>query len=398
MYSTLQNSITLPNKSHVLVYIFLLLGCESNSRYSPAETTQDIGQDEDITNNNPSTDDIDTSTNNSDIEFEDITTDLAPSCEESTGEWSECLYSTQCSNTGIKSRTITSCENGIPASTNHEETCTRETRGKIITEGERSVCLWDASCHTYPARIKTDIICFQEQETRTTDRERCSTSDIEVANESCVARGFVDHSDSSSGSLTRATSWQLFETRIYEYQNQQPDTSNTSHHPQTNITWFHAIAFCNQKSQSIGAKPCYEYEGQHYNQEHANQYLLPQWPEGLDCKGYRLPTETEWLRVYNTDENASMSTEEQVIDTRELMPMRHGLYGLYNNAYEWGWDWYSPAHVPNVEDFTGPPNGEQRLILGLRPNGHKAGLSPTLTNNLVGFRCIRTASERYINP
>ena len=53
--------------------------------------------------------------------------------------------------------------------------------------------------------------------------------------------------------------------------------------PITNVSWLDAVRFANRYSIDKGVDPCYVVEAGTVS-----------WPEGLDCSGYRLPTEAEW--------------------------------------------------------------------------------------------------------
>ena len=53
--------------------------------------------------------------------------------------------------------------------------------------------------------------------------------------------------------------------------------------PVEEISWFDAVAFANRLSAHEGRELCYEIQGQDVR-----------WPKGLQCTGYRLPTEAEW--------------------------------------------------------------------------------------------------------
>lgn len=62
------------------------------------------------------------------------------------------------------------------------------------------------------------------------------------------------------------------------------------------INWYESVAFCNVLSESRGLSACYEDpdDGAVYDMDDAVASKIPIWPDGLDCEGYRLPTEAEW--------------------------------------------------------------------------------------------------------
>ncbi|MEL6349996.1 MAG: SUMF1/EgtB/PvdO family nonheme iron enzyme [Myxococcota bacterium] len=49
------------------------------------------------------------------------------------------------------------------------------------------------------------------------------------------------------------------------------------------LTWFEVVRFANMLSAAEGLEPCYRIDGDDV-----------QWPRGVQCEGYRLPTEAEW--------------------------------------------------------------------------------------------------------
>ena len=53
--------------------------------------------------------------------------------------------------------------------------------------------------------------------------------------------------------------------------------------PVDQVSWFDTIQIANRLSLKEGLEPCYIINGQQVS-----------WPKGLDCEGYRLPTEAEW--------------------------------------------------------------------------------------------------------
>lgn len=54
--------------------------------------------------------------------------------------------------------------------------------------------------------------------------------------------------------------------------------------PVASVSWLESIEYLNKLSKRAKLEPCYDTTGD-----------LPVWTKGLDCKGYRLPTEAEWV-------------------------------------------------------------------------------------------------------
>ena len=204
------------------------------------------------------------------------------------------------------------------------------------------------------------------------------------------------------------------------------------------VSWYEAIAFCNNMSLSEGLPACYEAQGQAYDFVHAKAHVEPSWPRGLTCTGYRLPTEAEWEYAARAGSNSAFHTgdvsadgcEEPTLaeagwfcgnskvtypgcaDATEFggaacagthaverkRPNAWGLYDVHGNVWEWVWDWHADYRLDQT-DPVGPPDGEQRVGRGGFWYG-RAGYcraakrltgAPAGRGNHIGFRVARTA-------
>ncbi len=114
--------------------------------------------------------------------------------------------------------------------------------------------------------------------------------------------------------------------------------------PANCVTWNDALLYANKLSNAEGLHPCYELRGK--------QIV---WPNGIDCQGYRLPTEEEWeyaARAGTSQIFAGSQTPALVAwysdnsKPPKSSPVRHkqpnawGLYDLTGNVAEWVWDPY----------------------------------------------------------
>ena len=129
-----------------------------------------------------------------------------------------------------------------------------------------------------------------------------------------------------------------------------PSKFRGSERPVERVSWFDAIAFCNALSRKEGLEEAYiltDLKGRPGEEGHSANVA---W-KGLDCLGYRLPTEAEWeyacragttrARYGALDDIAwygKNSDETHDVGTRE--PNAWGLYDMLGNVWEWCQDWY----------------------------------------------------------
>jgi formylglycine-generating enzyme required for sulfatase activity len=173
--------------------------------------------------------------------------------------------------------------------------------------------------------------------------------------------------------------------------------------PVQNVSWFEAAEYMNRLSFKEGLEQCYEIKGEQVS-----------WPKGLDCKGYRLPTEAEWeyaaragssgARYGALDDiawyNDNSDSKTQVVATKR--PNAVGLYDMLGNVLEWTWD----AYDKQLAGGTDPIGGglEQRdtsAVRVLRGCGwylfargcraaSRSGLSPGARSGRLGLRPARS--------
>lgn len=142
----------------------------------------------------------------------------------------------------------------------------------------------------------------------------------------------------------------------------KPDSARR---PVENVSWYDAVEYCNKLSEREILTKCYEIEGKEVK-----------WPQGLDCTGYRLPTEAEWEYAARADQgtvyagsnkaeevawfsnNSNKETHE--VKNQEKMPNQWGLYDLSGNVWEWVWDEYAPYKA----EYGKNPVGSRRVFRG----------------------------------
>ena len=180
--------------------------------------------------------------------------------------------------------------------------------------------------------------------------------------------------------------------------------------PVEKVSWFDAIAFCNELSSREGLTPAYTIVGEEVI-----------WLSEAD--GYRLPTEAEWeyaCRAGTTSPfhtGACLSADQanfngyipfagcqegmyraEPVAVGSFAPNAWGLHDMHGNIYEWCWDWRQEYPRQRVNDPTGPDQGDLRTFRGgcwaadasRCCSATRQKIAPRARLDFLGFRLVRS--------
>ncbi len=200
--------------------------------------------------------------------------------------------------------------------------------------------------------------------------------------------------------------------------------------PVESVSWWEALAYCNSLSDAEGLEQCYQLNGCNGETPGEGLECGSAAFSGLDCTGYRLPTEAEWEYLtragtttasYNGDlsdldcaspEVAAIAwycgnAEQSTHPVRLKKPNGWGLYDMLGEVWEWVWDRYGSeyyleratalAGAPDVDPL-GAVTGTLRTYRGCSWNSRardcraaqRAPQLAGLADRFLGFRPVRS--------
>ena len=141
--------------------------------------------------------------------------------------------------------------------------------------------------------------------------------------------------------------------------------------PATNITYYDAVLFANERSKSEGFDTAYTYSRAVFDSEgHCTN--LEGFAYRPEEDAYRLPTEAEWILVAKANWNVSGAWTSKNSDYKlhpvcEKADSSSQVCDIAGNAMEWVNDWLGKFRDTTVTNFVGAPDGGalgQRIVKG----------------------------------
>jgi len=131
--------------------------------------------------------------------------------------------------------------------------------------------------------------------------------------------------------------------------------------PATDITYYDAVLFANARSKAENFDTVYTYNNASFdNDKHCSN--LDGFAFHPEVKGYRLPTEAEWMRVAEKNWNPSEgwtadNSEYKLHKVCSKAKSDAKVCDIIGNAMEWVNDWFGNFRDTTLTNYVGAPDG-----------------------------------------
>ena len=206
---------------------------------------------------------------------------------------------------------------------------------------------------------------------------------------------------------------------IKEYKECYSETQDNC--PLNSLNWYEAVYFANALSGLQGLEACYELKGCEGKVGEDYRCEAVSWPKGVECEGFRLPTEAEWeyfaksgspLFSGETRQNSECYKEPELeaagwychnsstpMPVKRKNPNGWGLLDVHGNVAEWVWDYYGELKGGQSVDPIGASGGDKRIVKGggylSTPEQcavtYRDSYAPETRSSNIGFRLVKTA-------
>ncbi len=142
--------------------------------------------------------------------------------------------------------------------------------------------------------------------------------------------------------------------------------------PVTNVTFFDAVLFANEKSKKENLDTAYSYTDATFDSE-GHCTSLAGFAFSAEVDAYRLPTEAEWSLAASKQWNPENSWNANNSDFKLHKPCtveaetKSTFCDFVGNAMEWVNDWMGNFHDTTIVNYVGAPNGGnigERVVKG----------------------------------
>ncbi|WP_290761208.1 TIGR02171 family protein [Fibrobacter sp. UBA4297] len=138
-------------------------------------------------------------------------------------------------------------------------------------------------------------------------------------------------------------------------------------YPATDLTYYDAVLFANERSKAEGLDTVYTYVNAQFDAEKHCTNLVG-FVFHPELKGYRLPTETEWVLVARSSWKSASGWVSENSDYKlhkvcSKTDKESAICDMYGNALEWVNDWNGNFQDTLLTNYVGAPDGG---ALGMR--------------------------------